>query len=82
MYKAGGFSACDVNLIYTIRHKGRRDLGKEIIVSNLPNMVSELQLGADKHTSAPKILTSEFLGNNGCDNKVQSGSELRLKRAL
>ena len=82
MYKDGGFNACDVNLIYTTSHNGQRGLGKEVIVSNLPNMVSELQIGADKRTSNPKKLTSEFLRNNKSYVEAETDYDLQLKKAL
>ena len=82
MYKDGGFSACDVNLIYTTSHYGQRGLGKEVIVSNLPNMVSELQLGVDKHTGNPKKLNLEFLKYNKCYDEAEANYDLQLNRAL
>lgn len=53
LYKDGGFRASNVNLIYTASQKGQRGLGKELIISNLPEMVSELQLGVGKNTADP-----------------------------
>lgn len=46
--------ASAVHLIYTASQKSKRCIGREIIVSNLPQMVSELQLGVGKHSSAPR----------------------------
>lgn len=80
MYKYGGFKACDVNLIYTTRHKGQRGLGKEIIVSNLPKMVSELQLGIDKRTSIPKELTTEFFRNEQDFCKAECDYDFQLEK--
>jgi DNA adenine methylase len=60
MYKDGAFRACDVNLIYTTKHKGKRDIGKEVIVSNLPSMVSELQLGETKRTTKPMEMAHKY----------------------
>lgn len=60
MYKDESFSACDVNLIYTTKHKGKRDIGKEVIVSNLPSMVSELQLGKTKYTTKPMEIAHKY----------------------
>jgi DNA adenine methylase len=60
MYKDGGLKVCDVNLIYTTCHKGQRGIGKEVIFSNLPHMISEIKLGADKHAGNPKIMGSNF----------------------
>ena len=84
MYKDGGFNACDVNLIYTTSHNGQRGLGKEVIVSNLTKMVSELQLGVDKRSSNPKKLSSEFLRNHR--HCIEAGTEynhqFKIKKAL
>lgn len=54
MYREGGFRASDVNIVYTASQKSKRSVGREIIISNLTRMVSELQLGVGKTTSAPK----------------------------
>jgi DNA adenine methylase len=58
LYRSKDFRASDVNLIYTASQKGKRSVGKEIIVSNLPRMVSELQLGIGKRASGPKQVDS------------------------
>lgn len=60
MYKDVPSNACDVNLIYTTKQKGQRDISKEVIVSNLSNMVSELQLGARKHSGKPTAMGRKF----------------------
>jgi DNA adenine methylase len=53
LYKGGGFCASNVNLIYTASQKSERGIGKELIVSNLSSMVSELQLGVGKNAANP-----------------------------
>jgi DNA adenine methylase len=53
LYKDGGFRTSNVNLIYTTSQKGERGLGKELIVSNLAHMVSELQLGLGRKATSP-----------------------------
>ena len=60
MYLKAGFQANDVNLIYKTQKHGR-GIGKEVIISNLPNMVSELQLGSDKSVSNPRALHKKLL---------------------
>jgi len=82
MYKDDGFSACDVNLIYKTSHYGQRGLGKEVIVSNLPNMVSELQLGVDKRSGNPKKLNLEFLRCNECYDEAETNYDFQLNKAL
>lgn len=67
LYKNSRFSASGVNLIYTTRNFGKRQLGKEVIFSNLPIMVSELQLGADKRVSNLKRLEGT---TDGYDNFI------------
>jgi len=73
MYKGGGYKACDVNLIYTASNNGNRGLGKEVIVSNLKNMVSELKLGANKHASHPETLSNKHKSNSlSCNTQRRS----------
>ena len=81
IYNQSCFSACDVNLIYTTKNYGRRELGKEIIVSNLPIMVSELQLGADKISGHPKILDDKFLTIDKCTFNIPFYDRINLKRS-
>jgi hypothetical protein len=66
IYKEGEFGACDVNLIYTVAQQGKRSNGKEVIVSNLSNMVSELQLGVDKKTTRPRKLSENLKPQRSC----------------
>lgn len=80
MYLEAGFKANDVNLIYKAQKHGR-GVGKEVIVSNLPNMVSELQLGSDKSISDPKALRKRSLPTK-LKNKEESNSYQNKKRAL
>jgi len=54
LYRHSECRASDVHLVYTASQKSKRCVGKEIIVSNLPRMVSELQLGVGKHTGSPR----------------------------
>jgi DNA adenine methylase len=58
LYRTGGFRASNVNLIYTASQKSKRGIGNEIIVSNLPRMVSELQLGTGKRAGRPQAVSS------------------------
>lgn len=58
LYRTGGFRASNVNLIYTASQKSKRGTGNEIIVSNLPRMVSELQLGTGKRAGNPRAVSS------------------------
>lgn len=58
LYRNNNFRASDVNLLYTASQKGKRSVGKEIIVSNLSRMVSEIQLGVGKKTSGPRRIDS------------------------
>lgn len=51
LYRAGGIRASQVNLIYTAGQGGKKGLGKELIISNLPRMVSELQMGVGRRAS-------------------------------
>lgn len=62
LYKNESFQASNVNLVYTASQKGERGIGKELIVSNLPRMLSELQLGIGKKTDNPVHL-SELTNN-------------------
>ncbi|MEL7358044.1 MAG: DNA adenine methylase [Cyanobacteria bacterium J06560_6] len=80
MYLEAGFHANDVNLIYKAQRHGR-GIGKEVIVSNLPNMVSELQLGSDKSISDPKVLCRKLLPAK-LKNKEKIDSYPAEKRAL
>lgn len=68
MYKDLKCCASNVNLIYTTSQKGKRGIGKELIVSNLPKMVSELHLGVGKRAAAPFLLSElshkEILSSN------------------
>lgn len=61
IYKEGKFKACDVNLIYRASQYGKGGSGKEVVVSNLTNMVSELQLGVGKNTTKPRLLSENFI---------------------
>lgn len=54
LYRAGGFRASNVNIVYTASQQAKRCVGREIIVSNMARMVSELQLGVGKTASGPK----------------------------
>lgn len=81
MYLEGGFKANDVNLIYKTQRHGR-GLGKEVIVSNLPNMISELQLGTDKSISNPKILCHKTLPIADFKSKNNSISQKVKRKAL
>lgn len=56
LYREGGFRASNVNLVYTASQKAKRSTGREIIVSNLPRMVSELQLGVGRTASGAKSI--------------------------
>ena len=51
LYRQGGMRASQVNLIYTAGQGGKKGIGKELIVSNLRRMVSELQMGIGKTVS-------------------------------
>jgi DNA adenine methylase len=51
LYRQGGMRASQVNLIYTAGQSGKKGIGKELIVSNLPRMVSELQMGVGRTAS-------------------------------
>jgi hypothetical protein len=52
LYRQGGMRASQVNLIYTVGQGGKKGIGKELIVSNLPRMVSELQMGVGRIASS------------------------------
>jgi DNA adenine methylase len=52
LYREGGMRASQVNLIYTAGQGGKKGIGKELIVSNLPRMVSELQMGVGRSASS------------------------------
>lgn len=58
LYRSNNFRASDVNLLYTASQKGKRSIGKEVIVSNLSRMVSELQLGVGKKAGSPQRVDS------------------------
>lgn len=75
LYKDGGFRASNVNLIYTASQKSERGIGKELIVSNLPRMVSELQLGVGKKSANPARIA------NLAKNNVQNQPNLGIKTA-
>ena len=81
MYLEGGFQANDVNLIYKAQRHGR-GIGKEVIVSNLPNMISELQLGADKSVSDSKTLCNEKTLLDRQKRQEKDTSYSTQKRAL
>jgi len=51
LYREGGMRASQVNLIYTAGQGGKKGSGKELIISNLPRMVSELQMGVGRKAS-------------------------------
>ncbi len=82
MYKDGGLRACDVNLIYTASHRRERGLGKEVIVSNLPSMVSELQLGVGKSTTSPSRLSEKFHARNVSDECKVAAQTKPLRRRM
>lgn len=56
LYRDGGFQASDVQLIYTASSRSKREVGKELVVSNLPLMVSELQLGVGRRAARSDVL--------------------------
>lgn len=74
LYKDAGFRASNVNLIYTVSQNSERGIGKELIVSNLPRMVSELQLGVGKNAASPARIAELAKGTatqQGQTRKVQ-----------
>lgn len=81
MYLDGGFRTNDVNLIYKTQRHGR-GLGKEVIVSNLPKMISELQLGADKSLSKSKYLSQNVSPLNQVEEVEPVILEAHERRAL
>lgn len=82
IYNNCSFSACDVNLIYTTRNYGKRELGKEVIFSNLPIMVSELQLGADKHVCTSKKMNNGIFALNNRSEKALSYDSVMVKHSI
>ena len=77
MYSDNEYSACDVNLIYTPSNYGKREIGRELIVTNFSNKISELQLGSDKHSSSPKKLDARIIE---MDNYFDSKLNIEKKR--
>lgn len=79
IYANNILSANGVNLIYTTRNYGKREIGKEVIFSNLPVMVSELRLGVNKHLSAYKKTNYNFLKQKIINERKHSSDKQEKK---
>jgi len=77
IYKDASFRASNVNLIYTASQKSERGIGKELIVSNLPRMVSELQLGVGKNAASPTRIAELMKGSFAHLGQTRKGVQRR-----